>query len=62
MYRVVRGGSWSDIEKYLTCAYRSWVRPTERGPNIGFRCAKNFRIVDTHKLGWYVWYPLSNGN
>jgi formylglycine-generating enzyme len=42
MYRVVRGGSWSDIERNLTCAYRSWVRPTERGPNIGFRCAKNF--------------------
>jgi formylglycine-generating enzyme required for sulfatase activity len=43
MYRVVRGGSWADVEKYLTCAYRSWVRPIERGPNIGFRCAKNFR-------------------
>ena len=43
MYRLVRGGSWSDIERNLTCAYRSWVRPTERGPNIGFRCAKNFK-------------------
>jgi formylglycine-generating enzyme required for sulfatase activity len=43
MYRVLRGGSWSDEEKYLTCAYRSWVRPTERGPNIGFRCAKSFK-------------------
>ena len=40
MYRVLRGGSWADVEKYLTCAYRSWVRPSERGPNIGFRCAK----------------------
>jgi sulfatase modifying factor 1 len=43
MYRVIRGGSWSDLEKYLTCAYRSWVRPAERSPNIGFRCAKSFR-------------------
>ncbi len=42
MYRVVRGGSWADVEKYLTCAYRMWVRPIERGPNIGFRCAKDF--------------------
>jgi formylglycine-generating enzyme required for sulfatase activity len=39
-YRVIRGGSWSDVEKYLTCAYRSWARPAERSPNIGFRCVK----------------------
>jgi formylglycine-generating enzyme required for sulfatase activity len=43
MYRVIRGGSWADIPKYLTCAYRSWARPAERSPNIGFRCAKSFR-------------------
>ena len=42
MYRVIRGGSWADEEKYLTCAIRSWARPKERSPNIGFRCAKNF--------------------
>lgn len=40
-YRVIRGGSWSDVEKYLTCAYRSWARPAERSPNIGFRCVKS---------------------
>jgi formylglycine-generating enzyme required for sulfatase activity len=43
MYRVLRGGSWADEPKYLTCAYRSWARPNERGPNIGLRCAKSFR-------------------
>ena len=43
LYRVLRGGSWADLPKYLTCSYRSWARPKERSPNIGFRCAKNFR-------------------
>ena len=42
-YKVIRGGSWADVPKYLTCAYRSWARPAERSPNIGFRCAKDFR-------------------
>lgn len=39
-YRVIRGGSWADVAEYLTCSYRGWVRPSERSPNIGFRCAK----------------------
>ena len=43
MYRVLRGGSWADAPKYLTCAYRSFARPRAQSPNIGFRCAKNFR-------------------
>lgn len=40
-YRVIRGGSWADVAGYLSCAYRGWVRPSERSPNIGFRCAKS---------------------
>jgi iron(II)-dependent oxidoreductase len=42
MYRVLRGGSWADVSKYLTCANRSWARPAERSPNIGFRCVRTF--------------------
>jgi formylglycine-generating enzyme required for sulfatase activity len=42
MYRVLRGGSWFDQGKlFLTCSYRSWARPPERSPTIGFRCAKD---------------------
>lgn len=42
-YRVLRGGSWADEAKYLTCAHRSWARPAEQSPNIGFRCVKPFK-------------------
>jgi formylglycine-generating enzyme required for sulfatase activity len=46
IYRVLRGGSWFDQPgslQFLTCSYRSWARPGERSPTIGFRCAKNFK-------------------
>jgi len=43
IYRVLRGGSWFDKQDFLTCSHRSWARPGERSPNIGFRCAKSFR-------------------
>lgn len=43
MYRVIRGGSWFDQAKFLSCAYRSWARPAEKSPTIGFRCAKSLR-------------------
>ena len=43
MYRVLRGGSWADVAKYLTCANRSWARPGERSPNIGLRCVKTLK-------------------
>ena len=42
-YKVLRGGSWSDVPKFLTCGHRSFARPAERSPNIGFRCARAVR-------------------
>lgn len=42
-YRVIRGGSWADVPKFLTCAHRSFARPAERSPNLGFRCARTAR-------------------
>lgn len=42
IYRVLRGGSWFDKPDFMTCSHRSWARPPERSPNIGFRCAKSF--------------------
>jgi formylglycine-generating enzyme required for sulfatase activity len=49
LYRVLRGGSWFDQGKlFLTCSYRSWARPSERSPAVGFRCAKGgaVRVVN----------------
>lgn len=43
IYRVLRGGSWFDEPPlFLTVSYRSWARPEERSPTVGFRCAKTF--------------------
>lgn len=39
-YKVLRGGSWADVPKFLTCAHRSFARLAERSPNLGFRCAR----------------------
>ncbi len=39
MYKVIRGGSWADVDKFLTTAYRSWTRPAEETPTVGIRCA-----------------------
>ena len=44
IYRVLRGGSWFDVpELFLTTSYRSWARPSERSPTIGFRCARSVK-------------------
>jgi len=39
VYKVIRGGAWSDAPARVTVFFRNWVRPTMRQPNIGFRCA-----------------------
>jgi formylglycine-generating enzyme required for sulfatase activity len=39
-YKVIRGGAWSDSPRRITVFFRNWVRPTQRTPNIGFRCAQ----------------------
>ena len=40
LYKVIRGGAWSDPPKRLTVFFRNWVRPNQRTPNIGVRCAQ----------------------
>lgn len=46
-YRVIRGGAWSDPGKRITVFFRNWVRPEQRQPNIGIRCAKNAAPPDS---------------
>jgi iron(II)-dependent oxidoreductase len=41
LYKVIRGGAWSDSAPRLTVYFRNWVRPEQRSPNIGFRCVKS---------------------
>ncbi|MBI1895758.1 MAG: formylglycine-generating enzyme family protein [Acidobacteria bacterium] len=38
-YKAIRGGAWSDSAPRLKVFFRNWVRPSQRTPNIGFRCA-----------------------
>ncbi len=38
LYKIIRGGAWSDASKGLKTYFRNWVRPEQRTPNIGFRC------------------------
>jgi len=40
-HKVIRGGAWSDSAARITTFYRNWVRPTQRTPNLGFRCVKS---------------------
>jgi formylglycine-generating enzyme required for sulfatase activity len=40
--RVTRGGSWDMKDSsYLRSTYRDWVLETNRGYNLGFRCARS---------------------
>lgn len=40
IYKVIRGGAWSDSPARITVFFRNWVRPNQKTPNLGFRCAK----------------------
>ena len=41
MYRIVRGGAWSDGPNRITVYFRNWIRPNQRTPNLGFRCVRD---------------------
>ncbi len=43
MYRIVRGGAWSDGPNRITVFFRNWVRPNQRTPNLGFRCVQDIQ-------------------
>lgn len=40
LYKVIRGGAWSDSGPRITVFFRNWVRPNQKTPNLGFRCVK----------------------
>ncbi|MFH0736850.1 MAG: formylglycine-generating enzyme family protein [bacterium] len=37
-HKVIRGGSWNQIESYCSSTYRSAGEPLSRGNYLGFRC------------------------
>ena len=41
LYKIIRGGAWSDGPKRVTVFFRNWVRANQRTPNLGFRCAQD---------------------
>jgi formylglycine-generating enzyme required for sulfatase activity len=43
VYKVIRGGAWSDSGPRVTVFFRNWVRPSQKTPNLGFRCVKPAR-------------------
>jgi formylglycine-generating enzyme required for sulfatase activity len=42
--RVLRGGSWSNKQRYLRSASRDFINALNRNDNVGFRIARSFSI------------------
>jgi formylglycine-generating enzyme required for sulfatase activity len=48
--RVTRGGGWATIDvNKATAADRSWLTPTTRDVDLGFRCASNVTSSSSHE-------------
>jgi formylglycine-generating enzyme required for sulfatase activity len=45
-FKVLRGGSWSDLPKYLLTYGRFKLPPDTRNSYTGFRCAKSAAVTD----------------
>jgi sulfatase modifying factor 1 len=39
--RVIQGGSWHDVARYVRTAYRNAYDPGDRHANLGFRCVSS---------------------
>lgn len=45
--KIRRGGSWSHYPMFCRSAYRSWVDPDNRFPEVGFRLVKEAQKITT---------------
>jgi len=45
-YRIIRGGSWHDFERYLRVSARSAYTPTGAAYDVGFRVCRTLCTVD----------------
>ena len=39
-YRVMRGGSWVNLPRYVGLSNRLWYNPDDRSVSFGFRCVR----------------------
>jgi formylglycine-generating enzyme required for sulfatase activity len=39
-YRVLRGGSWVNLPRYVGLSNRLWYNPGDRSVSFGFRCLR----------------------